>query len=335
LVLSKSLRTTARALSDATVKDIIKQAKNGLSDKALPVQRVSAEVKTTMSSASVECLTHSKVLTCLCARGRVAVTASEIETTVSICVRGLETTDQITRRSLGDLVAHLLRLTQTEAVSQNTETSISRKTTKLDNAPDENNEPSPRATIDMPSSFVMTLPDMLNVLSSWMGRQGTTRRTRVGVAGFYASLFIFLGPTFVEAHYSQIVGNLLNDVVAHPRNSTSRQEVLFVRRLVTTLIRDVIGVRMLSEQGQISAIKVLSTAYLRKWPALMPGQTAPSAKVLVIVLNEVAGLVQQLGNAPPPVQVCPDPILCRQPILCEQTPAGCTFCSFTRTSWTP
>ena len=211
---------------------------------------------------------------------------------------------------------------------------MSRKTSNLDIAPNENDDPSPRAPVDVPPSFVLKLPDMLNILSSWLCRQGTTRRSRVGVAGFYASLFIFLGPAFIEAHYSQIVGNLLNDVVAHPRNNVSRQEVLLIRRLVTSLIRDVIGVRMLSEQGQISAIKVLSTAYLRKWPALMPGQTEPSAEVLVIVLNEVAGLVQQLGNAPPPVQVCPGPIHCRQLIL-KWAPAGCTFYSINRTSWTP
>jgi len=223
--------------------------------------------------------------------------------------------DPITRQSLGELVARLLRLTQTESASQNPETSGPRKSPQTDTETDEQNNPGPPAAIDAPPTSMMTLPDMLNILSSWMCRQGTTRRTRAGIAGFYTSLFISLGPTFIESHYRQIVGNLLHDIVAHPRNSTSRQEVLLVRRLVTTLLRDVIGVRMLSEQGQISAIKELSTTYLQKWPALMPGQIAPSANVLVIVLNEVACLVQQLGNAPPPVQVRTDPILSQQPIL--------------------
>jgi hypothetical protein len=48
---------------------------------------------------------------------------------------------------------------------------------------------------------------------------------------------------------------------------------------------------MLSEQGQISAIQELANAYLKRWPAMMPGQVAPS--VLVFTLREVAGLLQQ------------------------------------------
>ncbi|KAL4255220.1 hypothetical protein AB1N83_012549 [Pleurotus pulmonarius] len=35
---------------------------------------------------------------------------------------------------------------------------------------------------------------------------------------------------------------------------------------------------------------------------MMPGQVAPSSAMLVVALREVAGLLQQLGNAPPPVQ---------------------------------
>ena len=35
-----------------------------------------------------------------------------------------------------------------------------------------------------------------------------------------------------------------------------------------------------------------------RWPAMMPGQVAPPTSVLVVALREVAGLLQQLGNAP-------------------------------------
>ena len=66
-----------------------------------------------------------------------------------------------------------------------------------------------------------------------------------------------------------------------------------------------IGVGLLSEQGQISAIRELSSSYLKKWPALLPGQAAPDPAILILALREVGGLLQQLGNAPPPVQVSP------------------------------
>ena len=75
------------------------------------------------------------------------------------------------------------------------------------------------------------------------------------------------------------------------------------QQLANIVLRDLIGVRMLSEQAQITAIQELSNAYLKRWPAMMPGQTAPNPHVLVVALREVAGLLQQLGNAPTPVQV--------------------------------
>lgn len=77
--------------------------------------------------------------------------------------------------------------------------------------------------------------------------------------------------------------------------------MLLIRTLVGIILRDLIGVRMLGEQGQIGAIRELSTAYIKRWPAVMPGQTAPTSSALV-VLREVVRLLKQLGNTPPPGQ---------------------------------
>lgn len=238
-------------------------------------------------------------------QGRANVTVAEIESIVSICIRGLEGADQTTRRSFAELVAYIFMLTQTEVDPISVDTSTSRKSNKKDNEGAEDDGTDVRTAPEVPTATLMTVPEMLNVLSAWIVRPTTTRRMRVGVTEIYAKLFITMGPAFVEAQYPQIAGHLLNEIVAHPRSGVSRQDVLLTRRLISILLRDVIGVRMLSEQGQISAIRELSNAYLRKWPALMPGQVAPSSKILVVVLNEIAGLLQQLGNAPPPVQARP------------------------------
>ena len=45
MALRKSLSTAGRAVSDAQMKDILKNARNGLSDKALPIQRAAADVR--------------------------------------------------------------------------------------------------------------------------------------------------------------------------------------------------------------------------------------------------------------------------------------------------
>lgn len=158
----------------------------------------------------------------------------------------------------------------------------------------------------------MTPSEMLSQLSTLFNKPNTSRKTRIGLFDFYTVLISTLGSSFVETNYSVIVKHFLEEIVAvNPRpanivtmtSSAIRYETLLVRKLVGIVLRDLIGVRLLSEQGQIAAIQELSRSYLKKWPALMPSQVAPSPVLLVIALKEVAGLVQQLGNAPPPVQV--------------------------------
>jgi len=57
--------------------------------------------------------------------------------------------------------------------------------------------------------------------------------------------------------------NFMNEIVALHWNSTTRYETLSVRSLVGILMGDFIGVRMLSEQGQIGAIQELANKYLK------------------------------------------------------------------------
>ncbi|KAG1788621.1 uncharacterized protein HD556DRAFT_1496522 [Suillus plorans] len=119
---------------------------------------------------------------------------------------------------------------------------------------------------------------------------------------FYVTLLAKLGPVFVRANYSLLVGHLMTEIISYPKNGATRYGKLSIRKLVGALLRELIVVRMLTEQGQIAAIQDLSSSYLKRWPALMLGQVAPSSSILTIALEEVAGLLQQLSHAPPPVQ---------------------------------
>ena len=224
--------------------------------------------------------------------------ASEIESIVSLCVKSIEAADQITRHSLAQLVGLVLSSSQTAVIAPTQDSSKKNKKEK-----EEDDDPAPASAPTGETKTILTLNEMLRQLSLHFNKQQTTHKTRVGIFDLYAALFATLGPTFVETNYGIIIQHLMSEVVNAPRSSTTRYEVLFVRRLVGILLRDLIGVRMLSERSQIAAIQELSNVYLKRWPALMPGSIAPTAHVLTIVLKEVAGLLQQLGNAPPPVQV--------------------------------
>jgi len=225
-------------------------------------------------------------------------TASEIESLVLLCVKSLDTADQITRHTLAQLVGLVLSSSQAPAVIP-----IQEPTKKNKQEQEEEDDPAPTLAPTGETKTILTPSEMLHQLSMHFNKPQATHKTRVGIFDFYAALFTTSGPAFIETNYGTIVQHFVSEVINIPRNSITRYEVLFVRHLVGILLRDLIGVRMLSEQSQIAAIQELSKVYLKRWPALMPGSIAPTAHVLTIVLREVSGLLQQLGNAPPPVQV--------------------------------
>lgn len=229
------------------------------------------------------------------------LSTNDVESIVALCTKSLETADQATRHSLSQLVGHMLSLTQKDRLPPASEASTKGK--KGDQDEDADDTPSASHVLAEGKKTILNPGDMLALLSTQFNKANLSRKTRIGIFDFYAALLTKLGPSFVENNYALIIGHLMNDIVANPRNSSTRYETLLVRGLVAILLRDLIGVRMLSEQGQIEAIQELSKSYLKRWPAMMPGQVSPSPLVLAIVLKEIAGLLQQLGNAPPPVQV--------------------------------
>ncbi|KAJ4473613.1 clathrin-coated vesicle protein [Lentinula aciculospora] len=284
LALKKSLDAAKRAVTDSAFKDILKQMKTFLNDKCLPVERAAANVLISLYSGVDD--------------GRI-LTTGDVDSILGLAVKSLEGADQVTRQSMSRLVGHILASTQIERAVPIPE--VAHKNKKDADTNDERASSPIQAAAEV-TKPMLTPTEMLNHLSSHFNKPNATRKLRIGLFDCYVALLNNLGTSFVENNYALIVSHLLTEIVSNPRNNTTRYEVLLTRTLVGIILRDLIGVRMLSEQGQIGAIRELSTAYIKRWPAMMPGQTSPASSVLVVVLREVAGLLQQLGNAPPPVQ---------------------------------
>ena len=228
--------------------------------------------------------------------------SSDLEFIIVQCVKSLESADQVTRHSHAQLVGHLLASTQIERAIPAPEVSQKGKKDQGSEQRADDISSSIHAAAEV-TKPMLSPNDMLSLLSVQFNKLYGSRKTRIGIFDFYAALLTKLGAPFVESHFSLIVSHLMSEIVSSPRSGNSRYDTLLVRSLVGILLRDLVGVRMLSEQGQISAIQELANGYLKRWPAMMPGQVAPPTSVLVVALREVAGLLQQLGNAPPPVQV--------------------------------
>jgi len=223
----------------------------------------------------------------------------EVEAFINLCVKSLDASDRSTRRYLASLAGRILASTQEEReVSQN-------EPQKKGKGQSEDKDQIASSSIN-PSenrSCLLTPTEMFHQLSTHLNKAFVGRKVLVGLCEMYASLLLSLGSEYVEKNYAIIVAHVIAEFIANPRNTSTRQDRLLVRTLVGTLLRDLIGVRLLSEQGQIVAIQELSGSYLKRWPALMPGQSEPAALTLTVALIEVAGLLRQLGNSPPPVQV--------------------------------
>ncbi|TFY57214.1 hypothetical protein EVG20_g8633 [Dentipellis fragilis] len=280
VALRKSICNARRALTDAVAKDVIKQMKSALNDRSLPIRRAASEVLVALYPLAGQ-----------------DWTPSEIESVVSLCIRSLDSADQVTRHSLAQLVAKVLSSSQIELPAPPVDNN---KKTRKDE--DVDNDPAPTIPPVGDLKTILSQAEMLVQLSSPFNKPHTSHRTRVGIFDFYSALLTMLGPSFVEANYNTIVNHFTTEMVMNPRNSATRYDILFLRRLMNIILRELIGVRMLSEQAQIGAIQELSNSYLKRWPALLHGQVAPGPLVLAVVLREVAGLLQQLGNAPPLVQ---------------------------------
>ncbi|KAG9318303.1 armadillo-type protein [Chiua virens] len=285
IMLRKALSSAKKALSDSLAKDILKNMKNGLTDKVLAVQRASAGVLIAMFTPEE------------------SVTLADIESVLGICIKSLDGSDRLTRRSLAQLVGHMLSATQVLRVASAPDPPQKGKKEQED-------DDGTNLGVSETMKPLLSPGEMLSQLSAHFNKPQLSRKARVGVFDFYVALLTKLDASFTESNYGLIVNHLMTEVVSNPKNGSTRYDRLFIQKLVGAILRDLIATRMLSEQGQISAIQELSSSYAKRWPALMPGQTTPNSIVLKIVLKEIAELLRQLGNAPPPVQdAISDPLL--------------------------
>jgi hypothetical protein len=158
------------------------------------------------------------------------------------------------------------------------------------------------ANQDRSGKTLFTTEEMLKYLSVPYNRPASPRSLRNAIIDVYVTLFSALGATYVESHYAEIIKHISEDIVSPARARSSRFEVLTTREAVGVILRELIGIRLLSEGGQVMAIREWANNYLKKWqPQSLPGSKRPEKTVLVVALREVAGLLEQLGNAPPQI----------------------------------
>ncbi|KAG0324957.1 hypothetical protein BGZ99_001259, partial [Dissophora globulifera] len=270
--LRKLLLGAGRGSTDLTNKEILKTLKITILDKAL-----------IMRSSSAECLTA------LVKSTTIAFTKSDLEASIALFIKAMDESTYEIRKSVATLVATLLYS------KFQGEESFSMASTQ---SPTPTNNKQATAT----EVFTLDVNELLYHLSNAYNKPNTSREVRAGLSETFAALFIMLGPSMVERHYGIILKHMLIELASNPRNTGSRFEILSVREHVEYLLRGVIGMRLLSESGQIACIRELVGSWLKTWPAVMPGDVEPSEYALISALNETSALLLDLGGAASSIQ---------------------------------
>ena len=154
------------------------------------------------------------------------------------------------------------------------------------------------------------LGDILNHLSSLYSRQASTNKVRAGIVACYSVVLKDLGPRVVEAHYGEIHSHLSSELLDAKTTKSTKYRQLLTRKLIAILLEDTIGKRILSEEGQLAAIRYLINDVLKDYPQTLKERNEPKKETLVSALSALRSLLQLLGCAAQPIsEACRDSLL--------------------------
>ncbi|TPX44962.1 hypothetical protein SeMB42_g03131 [Synchytrium endobioticum] len=280
VALARSIRACGRSANDALLKDINRIAKAGLTDKFMLIRGAAAEVLQAILRFAAPTIPPK---------------FEEYDVMFSQYAKSMESSNSETRRLIASAISAMLVISQNK--TPQSKSPATRSPAK----------PTPVADASVTEKSLLTVQEMLNLTTNQLLKT-TARDVKVGIIEAYAAMLHELGFLFVETNYSLIVKHIL-DLSANPKLSSSRREVIFMRQLCEFMLRDVVG-KMLSESGQVNAVRELTNMYLKKYPPVLPTDVEPNRQSLICVLNEVAVLLLDLGSAATQVQdVVTDPLM--------------------------
>jgi hypothetical protein len=145
--------------------------------------------------------------------------------------------------------------------------------------------------------LAMSLVDVLKTLSTQYVRMSTTNRARAAIGICYGDLLQKLGEKTIETNYFKVLDNLTVDILGQPNILNNRYRLLISRRIVDTILQEVIGRRILGESGQTSAAKAIINDVLKNYPQAIKERAEPSKQTLIASMGALAALVDTLGSA--------------------------------------
>lgn len=156
---------------------------------------------------------------------------------------------------------------------------------------------SPATSSKKTPDLALSLGEILKLLAGLFTKSTSSNKTRAALGVCYGQVLQRLGEKIVETNYLKIVESLTVDVLGQGSIANHRYRLLITRRIVDTIIQDVIGHKILGESGQVSAAKTLINNVLKNYPQSIPERPEPSKHTLIAALSAVSSLIKTLGSA--------------------------------------
>ncbi|KAI0527879.1 armadillo-type protein [Xylaria bambusicola] len=145
--------------------------------------------------------------------------------------------------------------------------------------------------------LVLSLQDIMKTLSTQYTRMSTTNRARAAIGVCYGRVVKRLGEKFVETNYIRILEHLAVDILGNQNILNNRYRLLISRRIVDTVLQDIIGRRILGESGQMRVAKSVVNEIFKNYPEVIKERPEPSKYTLISSLGAVTSLINSLGSA--------------------------------------
>ncbi|KAM3073493.1 hypothetical protein ACMFMF_006699 [Clarireedia jacksonii] len=290
--LGKLVGMIQTSMDETITKDIWKQARSyASSDKSILVQ-----------------ISACKCLKMLCKSTLYYDNSSDFDSLKSTIFKTIDSASPLVRQAAAECLAEALVKNHSEEAPVDNDTpkikKIKRQSTKRqsmamgpgmddEEMPSRPESPGPKKS----QILVLTLSEMLKVLSTQYVRLSTSNKARAGLAICYTRIFKSMSERTVEKMYMKIVDHLTVELLGHSNITSNRYRLLSTRKFVQIILEDAIGHSILGESGQIDAAKALINDILKNYPQVIKERAEPTKHTLIAALSALSSLIKTLGSA--------------------------------------
>ncbi|KAA8563632.1 hypothetical protein EYC84_011655 [Monilinia fructicola] len=290
--LSKIVGMVATSMDDTIAKDIWKQTRSYASSEKSALVQIAA----------------CKCLKSLCKYTQYYDNSSDFENLKSTIFKTLDSPSALVRHAAAECLAEALVKSHSEEPPRDNDVPIIKKIKRTNTNKrssviagpglDDDEIPSRPGTPTgnkKSQILILSLQEILKVLSNQYIKTSTTNRARAGIAVCYSRIFKSMSERTVETMYMQIVDHLTVELLSHANITCNRYRLLSTRKFVQIILEDVVGQSILGESGQLDAAKALVNDILKNYPQVIKERPEPSKHTLIATLSALASLIQTLG----------------------------------------